>query len=275
MLLRTDKVDRPELASVEKYVASFQRVGAIYEETITLLSHFARDGDWNAVKEKVFQENLLKKSSSAWIKDILGAVEYRFFTSKSSLPSSMEISKFVSSNVSKSSKIQALYQYICDSDPLLESLITGLVAPLLLKYGISELTKKTYYEFLTKESESHSELLKWSASVSGKWQRNFFAFLRVSGIMERKPSLKIIRPVIRIEPFTFFLLGFLESGLVPVEAIKHQLWGLYFLKEPEKERLLVEAQGHGWIYYSRAGDVVELKPRFPSLREWLEHGLEY
>jgi len=274
-MLRTDGGNRFELASAGKYVASFQRVGAIYEETITLLSHFARDGDWNAVKEKVFQENLLKKSSSAWIKDILGAVEHRFFARKGPLPSSRQISKFVSSNVSKSSKIQALYQYICDSDPLVERLIAGLVAPLLLKYGTSELTKKTYYEFLGKESESHSELLTWSPSVSGKWQRNFFAFLRASGIMEKKPSLKIRKPVIRIEPLTFFLLGLLQSGLAPVEATEHPSWDLYFLKKPEIERLLVEAQGRGWIYYSRAGDIVVLKPRFPSLEEWLENGLEH
>jgi hypothetical protein len=274
-MLRTDRENRSELTDVVKYVASFQRVGAIYEETITLLSQFAREGNWNAVKEKVFQENLLKKSSSAWIKDILGAVERRFFTSKGSLPSSRHVSKFVSSDVSKSSKIQVLYQYICNSDPLVQHLITGLVGPLLLKYGISELTKKTYHEFLTKESENHPELLTWSPSVYGKWQRNFFAFLRASGIMEKKPSLKIKRPVIRIEPLTFFLLGLLQSGLAPVEAIKHPLWDLYFLKEPEIESLLIEAQGRGWIYYSRAGDVVELKPRFPSLEEWLANGLEY
>jgi hypothetical protein len=273
-MLRTDGGNRSELAGLVKYVAAFQRVGAIYEETITLLSQFARDGDWNVVKEKVFRENLLKKNSSAWIKDILGAVERRFLTGKD-LPSSMQISNFVSSNVSKSSKIQALYQYVCDSEPLVNRLITGLVGPLLLQYGTSKLTKDAYHEFLAKESESHPEILTWSPSVSGKWQRNFFAFLRASGIMERKPGLRIRRPVIRIEPLTFFLLRLLQSGLAPVEVMKHPLWDLYFLKEPDMSRLLVEAQGRGWIYYSKAGDIVELKPRFPSLEEWLEHGLEH
>jgi len=249
----------------QKYLAAFQRVGAIYEETITLLKQFALDGDWSIVKEKVFRENLLKKSSTAWIKDILGAVERRFLPEKELLPSSMEISEFVYSNVSKSSKIQALYQYVCSSEPLVNRLITGLVGPILLQYGTSKLTKNAYYEFIAKESESHPELLTWSPSVSGKWQRNFFAFLRASGIMERKISLKIRRPVIRIETLTFFLLGLLQSGLAPIEVMKHPLWDLYFLSETDIDRLLVEAQGRGWIYYSRAGDIVELKST-PTMR---------
>jgi hypothetical protein len=252
-----------------KYVASFQRVGAIYEETITLLSQFARERDWNVVKEKVFQENLLKKSSSAWIKDILGAVERRFFTGKGLLPNSRQISKFVSSNVSKSSKVQALYQYICNSDLLVDRLITGLVGPPRLKYGISKLSKEMYYKFLKEEAESHPELRLWSPSVYGKWQRSFFAFLRASGIMEKAPSFRIKKPVVRIEPFVFFVYGLLDKKSSGLEVIKSSLWRRYFMSEDDIEYALSSAQERGWLQYRRMGSIVELTPSYRSLEDWL------
>lgn len=257
----------------QKYIAGFQRVGAIYEETIALLNLFAREGNWCAVKEKIFRENILKKSSSIWIKDILGAVERRFFVDHLKLPESAQISKFASSKISKPSKIQALYQYICKSDPLLDRLITGLVGPLLLKYGTSKLTKETYYEFLEKEAKSHPELRSWSSSVYGKWQRSFFAFLRSSGIMDKGSSFMIRKPVIRAEPFTFFLYGQLDKGASAGEAIKSSLWERYFMSQNEIENMLSSAQERGWLEYRRLGTILELTPSYTSLERWLNDAL--
>lgn len=256
-----------------KYIASFQRASAIYEETIALLNLFTREGNWRAVKEKVFQENILKKSSSIWIKDILGAVERRFFVDHLKLPSSAQISKFVSSNISKPPKIQALYQYICNSDPLIDRLINGLVGPLLLKYGTSKLTKETYYEFLEKEAKRHPELRSWSPSVYGKWQRSFFAFLRSSGVMDKDPSFMIKKPIIRAEPFTFFLYGLLDKGASAREAIKNSLWERYFMSQNEIEDMLSSAQERGWLEYRRLGTILELMLSYPSLERWLNDAL--
>lgn len=272
-MLGTDGENRSELVGVEKYVAAFQRVGAIYGETITLLSQFAHEGDWKVVKEKVFRENLLKKNSSAWIKDILGAVERRLFAGKGLLPSGRQVSRFVSADVSKSSKIQVLYQYVCNSDPLVDRLIAGLVGSPLLKYGISKLSKEMYYEFLKKESENHPELRLWSPSVSGKWQRSFFAFLRASGIMDKAPSVRIRKPVVRVEPFVFFIYGLLDEKSSGLEVIKSSLWRRNFMSEDDIEYALSSAQERGWLQYRRMGSIVELTTSYRSLEEWLNDAL--
>jgi len=272
-MLITDNGDRHELTSVMKYVASFQRVGAIYEETITLLKQFAHEGDWNVVKKRVFQENLLKKSSSAWIKDILGAVERRFFTNRRLLPSSRYISNFVSTNISKSSKIQALYQYVCNSDMMVDRLIGGLVGPPLSHYGISKLSKELYFEFFKEEAESHPELRLWAPSVYGKWQRSFFAFLRASSIMNKAPNFRIKKPVVRIEPFTFFVYGLLDTKSSGLEVVKSPLWTRYFMSEEDIEYALSSAQERGWLQYRRMGSIMELTPSYRSLEDWLNGAL--
>jgi hypothetical protein len=61
------------LTSTNKYTAALQRVGAAYEESMILLSEYARSGDWLVAKEKVLRENLLKKGSSMWTENILRA----------------------------------------------------------------------------------------------------------------------------------------------------------------------------------------------------------
>ena len=261
------------LTAINKYTASLQRVGAIYEESLILLSEYARDGDWKAVKEKVFQENLLKKGSSRWMENILRAVKRRFFADRPPLPSGRQISKFVENELPKSSKIQALYLYVCHSDPLVDRAITGLVGPLLMKYGVGRLTKQMFLSFMDEEAKSHPELKSWSSVVYTTWHRKFFAFLRHSGIMEKAPSIEIKKPMVRLEPFTFFLYGLLDRGISGLEAVRNPLWQRYVMSEEDVERALSSAQQRGWIEYRRLGSIVELTTRFRSLEGWLDGAL--
>ena len=262
-----------ELKGSYRYTAAFQRVGALYDESILLLKQFAHNRDWEIIKRKVYQENLLRKNSSTWISNILNAVKSRFFVATEPLPNGEQLSRFIACDVPRSCKIQVLYQYICHSDPLINRLITGLIAPLLFKYGTYRLTKQMYFDFLSKEKESHPELSKWSPSVYGKWQRNFFAFLRFSGIMEKSPSTKISKPIVRVESFAFFLYGLLDRKYSGLEVLKNPLWKRYFMKQEDIDYLLSLTQEKGWIEYHRIGNIVELSPAYRCLEEWLNGAL--
>ena len=260
-------------ADIRRYTAAFQRVGAVYDESIVLLNEFVHEGDWAIVKKKVLHENLLKKNSSTWSENILRTVKNRFLRGSEVLPNGRQISKFVSSNISRYSKIQALYQYVCSSDSLVDRLIIELVAPPLMKYGVSRLTKQMYHDFWEKECQNHSELQAWASSVSGTWQRKFFAFLRASGIMEKAPSVRIRKPVIRVEPFTFFLYGLLDKRVSGLEAIRNSLWKRYFMSEEDVEYALSSAQERGWLQYRRMGSIVELTTSYRPLEGWLNGAL--
>jgi len=261
------------LATVSKYTAALQRVGAVYEESMILLSMYARDEDWKVVKDRALRENLLKKGSSRWTENILRTVKRRFLASHSPLPSGSQISKFLLNDLPKSSKIQALYQYVCHSDPLVDRAIVGLVGPPLMRYGVSRLTKQMYLAFMDEEAKSHPELRSWSSVVYTTWQRKFFAFLRHSGIMEKAPSAEIRKPLVRVEPFTFFLYGLIDRGVSGLEVVKNPLWKKYFLNEEGVEHALSSAQERDWIEYRRLGSIVELTTRFRSLEEWLDGAL--
>jgi len=263
------------LLAISKYTAALQRVGAVYEESMILLSEYARSGNWKVAKEKVIRENLLKKGSSRWTENILRAVRRRFFADNGPLPSGRQVSKFILCDLPKSSKVQVLYQYVCNSDALVDRAVNGLVGPALMQYGALKLTKHMYLAFMEKEAKSHPELRSWSSVVYNTWHRKFFAFLRHSGIMEKAPSLEIRKPLIRVEPFTFFLYGLIDNGISGLEAIKSPLWRRYFMNEDDVENAISSAQERGWIEYHRLGSIVELTKRFRSLEDWLDGALGY
>jgi hypothetical protein len=91
--------------------------------------------------------------------------------------------------------------------------------------------------------------------------------------MKKAPSVEIRKPVVRVEPFTFFLYGLMDGGISGLEVVNHALWKRYFMNEEDVEHALSLAQERGWIEYRRLGSIVELTTRFRSLEEWLDGAL--
>jgi len=114
-----------------RYKANLQRTEPLIQETIIVLSEFKDLKNWEDIKEKVVNNNLLKKRSSAHLISILNAIKSRFFT-ENKLPNTEIIADYIMSNVPQSAKNQVIYIYNCYSDALIQKLILDLVKPTLL-----------------------------------------------------------------------------------------------------------------------------------------------
>lgn len=193
----------------------------------------------------------------------------RYLDEHPPLPNGRAISRFTSVNVPKQAKIQVLYQYICETYPLVDRLIRALVKPNLLKYGVFRLTKDIYRDFLKKEAISHPEINKWAEYTKRRYERAFYTFLRYTGLMENHPSVLVRKFVLRPEAFAFFLFGLIDNGFSPSEILKSHLWDRYFLTRNDVERMLSECQVRGWIQYRSLASIVELVPKFGSVEEWM------
>jgi len=253
--------------------ADLQHAGTAISETITILSEYLKYRDWERLRVSALEENLLKKRSSVTTSNFLRAVRHRFFVDRSPLPSADLVALAVVADMPKASKTQILYPYICKADALVEQAVLRLVKPRLQGSFSSDLTKEGVVNFLREESSSHPELRSWAESLTERWARGFLSLLRNFGVMTPAPKNKLLTPRVRVETFTFFLLGLLDSGLSVSETLADKLWQLYMMAEREKENLLVEASAKGWLHYARAASILEVEPRYASLKEWLEHGL--
>ena len=57
------------------YKANLQRCGALISETITVLEEYNELKNWNELKKKVIDENILNKKSSTTLNGILGCLK--------------------------------------------------------------------------------------------------------------------------------------------------------------------------------------------------------
>lgn len=252
-----------------RYRTSFKHIGASYGETLTLLEELNKRGNWKAVTKAAYEENILKKKSSRWIQVLLRYVKKRFLEDHSPLPEAKILSKFLAAIDSNQARIQALYQYICESHPLVDRLMVGLVGSNFREYNSFRLTKAMFEDFFSKEAEDHPELNEWADYTKDKWRRDFYAFLRSTGLMEKHPSVLVRKFILRPGAFAFFLYGLIDEGLPPSEIFDSYLWKRYFLTYEEIEEKLSECQVRGWLQYRSMGGISELIPEYGSLEEWI------
>ena len=252
-----------------RYTTRFKNVGAAYGDSLVLLRELVKRGSWDSIVSAAYEENLLKKRSTSFIRMILQNVKTRYFGDHFPLPDGRTLARFFCTVDSYQVEVQTLYQYICQSYPLVNRLIIALVGSNLRRYGAFRLTKTLFIDFLSEEAEEHPEIKEWADYTRDKWRRDFFAFLRSTGLMEKHPGVLVRKPVVRAEAFAFFLLGLVEQGFPSSRILDSHLWKRYFLTEEDLEDMLSECQVRGWLQYRSMGGVSELIPRFNSLEEWI------
>jgi len=253
------------------YKADLQRVGSLINESLITLAEFDKLKNWEKTKETVVSRNLLVKRSSQTSQGILAAIQKRFLMNHEFLPKTEILAEAVSKHISKTIKVQLLYPYVCRSDSLIYNLLLKVVAE-RIDQPLATLTKADVLDFLENEQKVHPELKNWSDYLKRRWTRGFLAFLRDFNIMEKAPSYRLLKPIVRVESFTFFMLGLLEKKPSSRGVFQSDIWGIFFMKASELENFLIDAQAKGWIYYSRAGDIIELKPKY-QMERWLNECL--
>jgi len=185
------------------------------------------------------------------------------------LPSIGCLASAVTGDWPETAKIQVLLPYTCAEDALVDVAIRKLVTARLDSNNSPKLTPALFTAFLDEEVEAHPEVGSWSETVHERWLSSFRSLLRAHGFMERHPSLRLTRPVVRVEAFAFHAMGLKEAGISTVELLVHPRWGLYALKDRDKETLLTEGQARAWWNYARVGDVVQLQMRHETVEGWL------
>jgi hypothetical protein len=255
---------------LNKLTTGFKTTGAAYPDSIELLLCLNSKQDWHLLSEQVIHDNLLKKKSNRWIGHLVQYFKKRYVLNHDSLPNVESLSTFVSKVKSPSARIQALYQYICESDAFVDVFVTDLIAAKLEQYGPFRLTPPDYDEFIAKEAAIHPEVRNWSPKTVKKIRGDLFAFLRSSGLMEKHPSATVRKFIVRPEAFAFFIYKLLLSNQDINSILKSPIWNRYFLSRPEIDGLLAECQVRGWLQYRSFGGISELIPRYKSMEEWLD-----
>ncbi len=260
-----------ETKTTPKFQAHLQRGGTGLLEMRRLLEAFAEHGNLERLKQQAFKENLLGKTSERLVKDMLYAFKRRFLEPLD-LPPVRLIAQAMCSPIPDVAKNQVLFPYFVHTDPLVEECYRDLV---LARLGSSQAQLATgeVIDYLSTLSESHPELARWSEHLRVRWSQGFLALLRHFGLMERHPRTTLRRLWLLPESFAFFWLWFWQQDQSFWDADRSEVWLILQLDERGKNELLTDGQLRGWWHYQRLGEIVQFKPRFSSVEEWIKDGL--
>lgn len=260
-----------EQAALPKFEAHLQRGGTGVPEMKRLLRAYADHEDIDKLKDQVFKEHLLGKTSTDMEKDVFYAFRRRFIR-PNDLPPTSYVAYMMKSRISEAAKTQLLFPYFLAADPMAtyfyQELVLGRLSSSQSSLQIGDVY--TYFEVV---SQTHPEIAKWSNEVRRRWCRGFIFFLRQFNLLEPKPGVALRRLWLLPEVFAFYWLWFWYKDESYHQAYQNPWWALLQVDQISKREFLTEGQSRNWWLLQQAGEIVQFQPKYRSLLEWIDHGL--
>jgi hypothetical protein len=216
-----------------KFEAHLQRGGTGVPEMMRLLKAYAEHGDEQRLKDQVFKEHILGKTSTYMEKDVFYAFRRRF-TRLNDLPRSILAARVISLPISGAAKTQLILPYFLAADVMANHFYEKLV---LARIYSPEATLEVneVYDYFEQISGAHTEIASWSDKVRRRWCQGFMVFLRQFGMLDPKPGKQV--------------------------------------DQASKNELFTEGQLRDWWRIQQAGEIVQFQPTYQTLEEWIHHGL--
>lgn len=260
-----------EEITLSKFEAHLQRGGTGVPEMLRLLQAYAEHGDEGRLKEQVFKEHLLGKTSTDMEKDVLYAFRRRFLR-PNDLPPSTLVARMVCLPISEAAKIQTIFPYFLASDPMAAHFYKTLVLTRILSPR-AELQVSEVYDYFEQVSHEHPEIARWSSEVRRRWCRGFMLLLRQFGLLEPKPGTMLRRLWLLPEPFAYYWMWFWQQEESYHAADQNPWWQMLQVDRVSKSDLLTEGQLRGWWQIQQAGEIIQFNPKYRNLEAWIQHGL--
>ena len=237
-----------------------------------MLEAYAEHGSFERLKQQSFKENILGKTSDRSVEVMVSAFKWRFLEDLG-LPPADLVAKAMCSRMVEAAKTQILFPYFVRSDPLVDKCYHELVLAASSSVN-ARLNTRGVADYLARLGESHPELREWSENMRQRWGMGFLKLLRDFGLMGRHPDTQIRRLWLVPEAFAFFWLWLWHRTGSYWETERQSLWDLLQLETRHRDELLAEGALRGWWQYQRLGEMVHFQPKFNSIEEWMERGLD-
>jgi Putative inner membrane protein (DUF1819) len=248
----------------DTYAANLQNVGLVLDETETLLAAFVEAQDWQEVRRRALDDNLLGKRSTTTVRHILKVIRRRYLEPPSWLPTPDLVGRFFSRPpVSARAKTQVAFLYVLAEDRLVREAIQTLVLdPLPAHLHLEEALG-----FLRGLEREHATVAGWQPYLRRRWSSGLLTLLREVGFLDSSPSSPVRKPI--VQPSAFALIACWLVAHTPTRraGLDHDAFRYWALDDSERSALLRAGNERGWWTYAAAGGLLEFTPAFGSLEE--------
>jgi len=236
-------------------------------ETKKILKEYSELKSYEKLRNKVFVENMLNKSSESYRKMLFNEVLRRYMPKKD-VYEKTPLMKILDSDLIDTKKDWFIYYEFC-KDPLIYEIVTSLIYQ---RYdeGMSGINNENVIEFVNKLKEDYPEVKDWSESTVLHIGQQLLAALKNFGILEgsKRKKFKYLSPP--RELIVYVIYSIREDGVeLTSDIMDHDDWRLLMLDKGRlRSRLREIAPEH--IIYEKRGSVEQIDFKYENLEECVD-----
>lgn len=247
--------------------ASIGRHGAYLWETKRVLETYVETHSYEAVREAVLEDNLLRKGSERYREDILSEIVRRYNIDKDGYTETPLLRAF-NRPISESVRDWLLY-YEFSQDPLVYYLTSEFLHPQFHE-GALTVQKEDIIQFLENSMSEYSAIESWSENTKLSVAEHYLAAVKNFGLMEGNTTKEFKYVYSPDELVLYVLYSLFEQDVTTADAvINHTDWKLLLLT-PDDVQDRIQDVSPSYVQYEKRGSVERLEPKYESLMECID-----
>lgn len=248
-----------------------QTCGLLSDTMARLLAEVSAGTPLAEISRRVSEGSFLSLRSASGRKYVLAALRVRYLNAAPPLPNFRTLSSFLEKVSSPIARNQVLLPYLLRGDTATYRVVTRLVLP-LVRSGRALPTDDVVRELGQLFVEEHRK--PWSPYLQRRWAQGAVSVLRDVGALTSDGGREALSDyVVRPEVFSFHLWGLWTFGRRGRDVFDPAFWKLLLLDAAGAREGVRQVAERRWWTISSVGGIDEVQPAFPSLEEWIEHGL--
>lgn len=248
-----------------------QTCGLLADTMALLLAEVSAGTPLAEISRRVSEGSFLSLRSASGRKYVLAALRVRYLNAAPPLPSYKALSSFLEKVSSPLARNQVLLPYLLRGDTATYRVLTRLVFPLMHSGNAvptSEVVRELGHLFVEERRKP------WSPYLQRRWAQGAVSVLRDVGALTSDGGRESLSDyVVRPEVFSFHLWGLWAFGRRGRDVFDPAFWKLLLLDEAGAREGVRQVAERRWWKISSVGGIDEVHPTFPSLEEWIAHGL--
>lgn len=239
------------------YSARNSSKGALIDEAGRVFSALAGGSSLEAVREQVYQGNLLAQRSRQNRERIWASIHQRYLVHNAVWLTS-RLTDAVRSGPYCREFVSLLYLLYALRDRLAFDFVTTVLAcrasatrPVITRNDVLDLIKQAA------DAQPHVE--RWSESTRVKLAGSILTALRDFGLLEGQQKKVLVRPPLPLVTAEALLRVLIREGLRGRQVIEDSSWQLFLLSRADVAAMLAQLAQQGSIRFERAGATVVLE----------------
>lgn len=237
--------------------------GAYIEETKTILRAYADCQSYDELKRKVVEENLLKKDTDYYRKNVLREVRRRYIPDTDTYTETPLIT--LVAEESRDDIVEWCMYYEFAQDPFIEFVTKEFLYP-EYEHGTLTVRSEALTKFLEAEKDAYPGLSEKTEGTIAEAATKYLSAMKNFGLLEGRQEKEFAVAYVPDEAITYVTYRLFEFGATGTTAIKHDDWELFMLSPDDVRRRMRDISPR-YVTYEKRGSTERLTPEFDSITE--------